>query len=96
MKIVLQPHLKIRLKERLIPERYPKQILRKPDIKYLDPLTDHRIAIKSLHYNGKKRPMVVAYDIIKQQIQVITVYPTTMREIKNRVKSKRWVKYESN
>lgn len=96
MKIVLRPHLVFRLKQREIPQNYPEKILRGADNKYMDNLTGHNVAIKTLEYYGKKRPMAVVYDIIGSIIQVITVYPTTEKEIKNRVRSGRWVKNEKN
>lgn len=64
--------------------------------KYFDPLTNHYIAIKKLEYNEKLRPMVIAYDIIGIEIQIITVYPITEQGIKNRVQNRRWIKYEKS
>jgi len=55
MKIVLQPHLKLRLKERLIPEDFPARILKRPDGKYIDQITGHQIAFRTLSYNQKLR-----------------------------------------
>ena len=91
MKIVLRPHLKIRLKQREIPQSYPEKILKKPDSKYHDQKTNHNIAIKELEYAGRLRPMVVAYDIIDLIIEVITVYPTEQKEIDNKIIAKRWL-----
>lgn len=96
MKIILRPHLKLRLQQREIPQDYPGKILSKPDNQYTDTLSNHQIAVKRLKYNGKLRPMAIAYDIIKSEIQVITVYPTTNQEISNRIKRRRWIKYEEN
>ena len=96
MRIILKPHLKIRLEQRLIPQAYPRKIFTQADHKYFDPLTNHYIAVKKLKYNKKLRPMVIAYDIINVEIQVITVYPTTEQEIKNRVQNKRWIEYEES
>lgn len=96
MRIILKPHLKIRLKQRLISQTYPRKILTQADNEYYDPLTNHHIAIKKLAYNKKLRPMVIAYDIIGEEIQVITVYPTTKQEIKNRVQKRRWIEYEQS
>lgn len=96
MKIALSSHLKIRLKERLIPTSYPQKILSSPDAQYQDAITGHYIATRSLKYNEKVRPMVIAYDIIGKEIQVVTIYPTTHTEIANRVKNTRWIKYEKS
>lgn len=96
MKIILRPHLKIRLEQRKIPQNYPCKILTRPESKYFDNLTDHLIVVRKLKYNGKLRPMVVAYDIIGDEIQIITIYPITNQEINNRVQKKRWIKDEKN
>ena len=96
MKIILRPHLKIRLKQRLIPPDYPTKIVKEPDQTYFDTLTDRHIAIKTLEYNGKLRPMAVAYDIIENTIQIITIHPTTEQEISNKVYRGRWIKDEKN
>lgn len=96
MKIILKPHLKIRLKGRLIPSNYPSKVLSQPDNQYYDTSTDHLIAVKKLQYQEKLRPMVVAYDIIEKAIEVVTIYPTDEQEIKNRIKNRRWIKYEKN
>lgn len=92
MKITLRPHLKIRLKQRFIPQDYPKNILLNPEENYFDTLTNHNIAIKTLQYSGKLRPMVVAYDIIGKTIEAVTIHPITEQEIDNRLQKGRWVK----
>lgn len=96
MKITLQPHLKIRLIQRKIPQNYPSKVLAKPESEYFDTLTKHSIAVRQLKYNEKLRSMVVAYDIIEEIIQVITIYPISNQEIENRIQRKRWIKYEKN
>lgn len=96
MKIVLIPHLKIRLKERKIPQDYPKTIIQNSEEKYKDFATGYNIAVRSLEYNGKLRPMVVAYDIIESGVRAITVYPTSRQEIENKLKRGRWIKNEEN
>lgn len=88
--------LKIRLKERNIPQDYPSKIVSSSDKKYFDTATNHKIAVKKLEYNGKVRPMAVAYDIIGNDLQIITVHPTTNQEIKNKLTRERWIKDEKN
>lgn len=92
VQIILRPHLKIRLKQRLIPLDYPKMVIISPDTKYQDNLTKHSIAVKQLVYGEKQRLMVVVYDIINTQIQVITIYPTKPKDIKSKLRNKRWIK----
>lgn len=94
MKIILKRHLKIRLRERQIPPNYPTKILAKPDERYFDTLKGRHIAIRKLKYKDKLRPMMVAYDIIEEELQIITIHPENDREIENRLKNGRWIKYE--
>ncbi|MBI2019458.1 hypothetical protein HYS95_02175 [Candidatus Daviesbacteria bacterium] len=96
MKITLQPHLKIRLKQRQIPQDYPEKVITKPESKYFDNLTKHLIAIRGLKYNKKLRPMAVSYDIIENEIQVITIHPISKQEITNKVQRERWAKNEED
>lgn len=94
MKIILQPHLKIRLNQRKISPSFPKKILSKPDFNCFDSQTNHLIAVKKLEYNEKLRLMVVAYDIMGSEIQVITVHPIAEQEIDNKLRRGRWIKDE--
>lgn len=96
MKIILRSHLKIRLDQRKIPQNYPRKIFSKPEAKYFDTFTFHLIVILSLSYNNKVRPISIAYDIIEEEIQIITVHPIKKQEISNRLKSGRWIKDEKD
>lgn len=96
MKIVYRPHLVIRLKERKIPQDYPKKIVEKPQQEYFDTLAKRNIAIKKLHFEGKLRNMLVAYDIIKNTIEIVTIHVISSKEIQNKLKVGRWRKYEKN
>ena len=96
MKTVLQPHLKIRLEQRNIPQNYPEKIVSSPDAKYFDTQTDHTIAVKSMEHSGKLRPMAVSYDIIVDTIQIITIHPVSEQEIQNKLERGRWIKYEKD
>lgn len=96
MKINLRPHLLRRLKERKISKNYPKKIVQEPEREYFDTLTNHNIAIKKLLYSGKVRNMVVAYDIIKDSKELVTIYPIADKEIENKIRSGRWKNYEKN
>lgn len=96
MKILLSSHLKIRLKERKIPQSYPRKIVTKPDSLFVDTITNHQIAVKKLEYNGKLRPMVVAYDIIESTVYIITIHPSSEEETNNKLRRGRWIKHEKN
>lgn len=95
MKVILRPHLKIRLGQRLIPQDYPRKIISDPEEKYFDTLSNRNIAIKTLPYCGKLRPMVVAYDIMGNTMEAVTIHPASDQEISNKLLKRRWVKYEN-
>ena len=63
---------------------------------FIDTVTNHHIAVKKLRYNNKLRPMVVAYDIIESEIYIITIHPSTDKEIRNKQNRGRWKKHEKN
>ena len=96
MKIVYRPHLKIRLKQRNIPFNYPKQIIESPEKEYFDTLAKRNIAIKKLLLEGKLRNMIVAYDKIRNNIEIVTIHVISNKEIWNKVKTGRWRKNEKN
>lgn len=94
MKVVLRPHLKIRLKQRKIPLNYPREILLNPDNKYHDALSLHQIAVKRMLYGGKIRSMAISYDIIGSEVEIITIHQISEQAIENRLLKERWIKYE--
>lgn len=96
VKIILKGHLELRLVERQIPLDYPEKVILKPDHKFFDSQSLHEVAIKYLQYKDKLRPMMVAYDIIGQEFQIITIHPITDQEIKNKLERGRWIKNEES
>lgn len=96
MKIVYKPHLRIRLKQRKIPFSFPKQIIESPEQNYFDTLAKRNIAIKKLFFEDKMRNIVVAYDIIKNEIEIVTIHVISDKEIENKVRIGRWRKNEKN
>ena len=96
MRIIYRPHLKRRLKEREIPEDYPKKIYKTAKLRFKDKLTNHHIAISKLKYAEKLRNLVISYDIIGSNIEIITIHPISDQDIKTRVKTKRWIKHETS
>ena len=96
MRIVYRRHLIRRLKERKIPSDYPKKIIKNAEQEYFDSITKHRIAIKELRYTERLRNMVIAYDIIQDNTEIITIYPIKHSEVRNKIQSGRWKVYEKN
>jgi len=84
-------HLKLRLKLRKIPEKYPEIIYQKREQTYCDRDTHKMIAIKKLHYNSKRRNMMLVYEEKGLNVEFITIHPMTNEKIINRVSKGRWV-----
>jgi len=74
VKIVLRPHLKIRLAQRNIPLNYPNRVIKESNEQYFDTLTKHQVAVHQLEYNGKIRPMAAAYDIMVSVASISTSF----------------------
>jgi len=92
MKAIYRPHLKRRLKERLFPIDYPRKIYNQAEIHYLDTQTNHFIAVGKLKYAGKMRNLAISYDIIGENIEIITIHPISEKELKNKINTGRWKK----
>jgi hypothetical protein len=93
-KMIFTDHLKLRLKIRKTPNSYPKIIYEDPDQSFFDNLEKTNIAIKKLKYNNKLRNMMIAFDVINGNIEIITIHPITDERILNRLISGRWRKNE--
>lgn len=91
-KIIYRSHLVRRLKERKIPQNYPELIYKKSEQNYVDSESRHRIATAKLKYAEKLRKMVVAYDKIGSNIEIITIFPISEAELKNKIASGRWIR----
>ncbi len=96
MGIIYRPHLKRRLKERKVPNNYPKKIYENAKLRFRDTLTSHNIAISRLEYGKKLRNLVISYDIMGSNIEIITIHPISDSDIKIRIKTKRWIKHETS
>lgn len=94
VKIEYTGHLKLRLKVRKIPEKYPQKIYENPEQSFYDNVEKTFIAIKKLHYNKKLRNMMIAYEEKEGDIEIVTIHPITDEKIINRIISKRWTKNE--
>ena len=94
MKIIYRPHLRRRIKERQFPVYFPRKIYNQAKIHYLDTKTNHAIAVVKLKYAGKSRNLAISYDIISENIEIITIHPISEKELKNKINTGRWKKYE--
>jgi len=92
MAVVYDPHLKERLRERHIPEAWPREIIEMATERYRDTITDVYVAIDKRWYKVKEREMAVSY--VEQGIdrKAITIHPIQANQKRSRVEKGRWVK----
>ena len=91
MQIIYTKHLKSRAKQRKIPIKLVKEVLENAEEFYFDNLRSHSIVIAKINYKGKLRKMLVSYDKIRLQFEVITIHPISEKDINQKVESKRWI-----
>ncbi len=91
-KIVYSQHLILRLKLREIPYFLPKEIYQTSKEHYFDKETFKKIAIKKIKFKNKLREMLVVYEEINNQINLITIHPLKNYQKISRIKSGRWQK----
>lgn len=92
--ITYTDHLKLRLKIRRIPEKYPEEIYKNSEQTFFDNLQKTGIAIKKLNYNRKLRSMMIAYNKKNGDIEIVTIHPIKDEKVINRIMSGRWSKNE--
>lgn len=90
MKFAYTSHFKFRAKERKIPLKLAKEVFDNADEWYFDDLRGHRIAIARVEFKGRARRIMLAYDIIGETIEFITIHAIREAEVKNKVNSGRW------
>lgn len=91
-KIVYGSHLARRLKERKIPQDYPKLVYQKTNRVFVDTQSGHYVRVAQLKYAEKLRQITIVYDKIKAKIEIITIFPISETELANKIKSGRWTK----
>ncbi len=90
-KIVYTDHLIFRIRQRKIPEETPELILKNAQEFYYDTKTGYYVALSKIRYRGKKREMVVVFEI-NDELSLITSHPIKEDQKKRRVESERWTK----
>lgn len=77
-----------------IPEGMGEGVLQRPDARYYDIDTGHRIAVRRMHVLGSGRDIAVAYDLDDDIAILVTVFPLKEGQQRNRRESGRWAPYE--
>jgi len=85
------PHLRRRLREREIPEDWPRDIIESTSERYRDAATGLRIAVASRFFRGKLREMAVVYAERAGGWHAITIHPISLSQKRARIVAGRWV-----
>jgi len=75
-----------------IPKDLPQIVFHEAESRFHDEITGHHVALKEVSYAGKRRLIMVAYDIKDDIVEIITVHPIGGRQVEARINSGRWVR----
>ena len=89
MEIVLTDHLLSRLKLRKIPKSLALKTYNQKEGLLYDTVSQHFIGLSKHKLFSKMRLMVVAFDRLENRVKLVTLYPTTEKEVKSKIKSGR-------
>ena len=90
MKITYTNHLISRLKLRRIPKSLARKVYLKRETELYDNLKNHYVCLSHQELFGKIRLLVVVFDKLGDEIELITLYPTNQAEVENKIKTGRW------
>lgn len=91
-KLQFTSHLLNRIKLRKIEKKLVFNVVKSPDSILYDTLNNSLIGIKRI----KEKYYMVAFLRINEIVKIITSHPIKFTQIKNRIKNKRWIKYEKD
>ena len=92
MKFLYSDHFLVQVKKRRISKKLAKTICLKSTAVYSDAISGHEVAVKRIKHAGRMKDFMVSYDIIGEEITLITSYPLRKGEVEAKVKKGRWVK----
>ncbi|MBI3283187.1 hypothetical protein HYZ70_03890 [Candidatus Curtissbacteria bacterium] len=95
MKFSFSDHFLVQAKKRRISKNLAKKIYQEAEAKYFDTYTGHMVAVAKKKNAGKVKNLMLAYDIIGEEITAVTTYPVKDQEIENRVKRGRWIRKDN-
>jgi len=90
MRIIYSWLIENRLRLRRIEYDLPKTVFEQANERYFDNETRYYIAVgRAIHYN-KVRDIMVAYDIVGENVTLLTIHPLKKDQKENRIESGRW------
>ena len=92
MKVKYTSHLKVKMAVRGFPKDLPEIVFRGAESRFRDEITGHHVALKEASYAGKRRLIMVAYDIKDDVVEIISVHPIGGKQVEARINSGRWVR----
>lgn len=90
MQIIYSQHIKNRLRLRHIEYDLPKTVFEQAAERYFDNETKHCVAVSRAVFYDKIRDIMIAYDIIGENVKLLTIHPLKKGQKENRIESGRW------
>ena len=90
MQIIYSQHIENRLRLRRIEYDLPKTVFEQATERYFDNETRYYIAVGRAVLYNKVRDIMVAYDIVGENVTLLTIHPLKKGQKENRIESGRW------
>lgn len=93
--ITYRPHFGIRMRQREFPDGFGEMLLRDADNYYYDTQGDTSVAVKRLHFKGRKREVALIYSVEGDEIAFVSIFPLKSGELRRKIRRGRWVQDET-
>lgn len=90
MKVIYSKHLCFKMQQRDISESVPGRIYRESTQRFYNHHSLRQIAVSEVFYRQRKVLMMIAYDQMPDEVEIITIHPITREQIQDRLRSGRW------
>lgn len=95
MSVRFSRNLTDRMVLRGVPKGLPETIYREADRYLLDTQTGVLEAVKRCFFQGRDRDMALSYTRSGEDVLLVTLHPLKEDQVERRLRSGRWVPYES-
>ena len=90
MKVTYSKHLRFKMQQRDISELVPERIYRESTQRFYNHHSLRQIAVLEVLYRQRRVLMMIAYDQMPDEAEIITIHPITREQIQDRLRSGRW------
>jgi hypothetical protein len=90
MRVTYSKHLRFKMQQRAIPDSPPERIYRESTQRFYNHHSLRQIAVLEVLYRQHRALMMIAYDQMPEEAEIITIHPITRDQIQDRLRNGRW------